>query len=166
MKRLRVVPSVAMGVAMVALSAAMGPCCAANPQPLPWTSSHKNPAVKKAYDEEFKSDVMKEPMYLPGLPLYSGPHKLISGITFPKVKGGATVNMRFSTTDDANAVLNFYRGVFMQLPWQIDRAGSVGRSLAARDAKGHIAGVTVFQSKRKGNAYHTEFIVIYKHAEI
>jgi hypothetical protein len=150
---------------IILLQAGAAPLAAAGSQPLPWNSSHKNPEVKKAYDEEFKTDVMKEPMYLPGLPLYTGKTKFLSGISFPKVKGGATVNMRFSTTDDADTVLNWYRGILSQKPWQMDRGGSVGRSLAARDSKGHIGAVTVFQSRRKGKEWHTEYIVIYKHSE-
>jgi hypothetical protein len=148
---------------VILLQTCAAPLAAAGSQPLPWNVSHKNPSVKKAYDEEFKTDVMKEPMYLPGLPLYPGKTKFLSGISFPKVKGGATVNMRFSTTDNADSVLNFYRSVLSQKPWQMDRAGSVGRSLAARDTQGHIGGVTVFQSRRKGKEWNTEYIVIYKH---
>ena len=131
----------------------------------PWANSHKNPTVKKAYDEEYHTDRMRVPIDLPNLPLYSGKSTFISGITFPRVKGGATINMRFATTDESQTVLNFYRSIFSQLPWTLDRAATVGTTIAALDSQGHIGEVTVLQSYKKGKQWHTEFIVLYKHTK-
>lgn len=110
----------------VSISLIVTPALAADKQsPSPASQPNKTSAQKlqgqtedeREYAAEYQFRVLKEPVSLPNLPAYTGQAKFLSGLSYPNVKDGATIGLRFAVREDPSAVLGWYKEAFRGYQW-------------------------------------------------
>lgn len=79
--------------------------------------SSAQPQEESELAAEYQFQVLKEPVGLPNLPNYTGQAKFISGLSYPKVKDGATIGLRFAVREEPALVLNWYKEAFRGYQW-------------------------------------------------
>lgn len=90
----------------------------------PSSGAHSSPAPnspmrqRNTDNPEFKAEHLSKPIDVADMPLYSGKNvKFVTGTAFPKVKGGSSITMEFSTADQPKQVLEWYTATLRQYGW-------------------------------------------------
>ena len=94
------------------------PSHSVSPQPTQTTRTQNEEATSEL-QTEYKHQVLKEPVSLPDLPAYTGQSKFIFGISYPGVKSGASIGLRFCVKEDAAQVIDWYRTALHGYKWTV-----------------------------------------------
>ncbi len=89
-------------------------------------------------------EMLKSPVSLPDLPVFSGETKFIGGQRISTMTGRAVYHMMFFAQDDPQAVLKFYKNALVMNRWNLSSEDA--NSISAEHNNGHKCTITVSEA--------------------
>ncbi len=103
-------------------------------------------------------ELLRQPMNLPNLPMYTGKAHFIKGLMYPNKPGGAAIELHYVVTEDPQSVMSWYSGALDSYQWKSKKAHNECLIRATRGDNGVVVKVT--PTRKKG--YRSELQISYK----
>jgi hypothetical protein len=115
--------------------------------------TYKAPAKPKAYrpstaNQEYKTEYLKAPVELPGVPTYSGTRVTFErGFRYPNPRSGERIGLSYLALEDEQTILGWYRQALPMYKWKMTTHNS-DASLVAGTLNGNTVSIRVGRSPR------------------
>ena len=91
--------------------------------------------------------LLKQPMSLPDLPMYTGRSKFKDGLMYPNKPGGPAITLRYLAVEEPAVVLDWYDQALKNYQWKIDKHPLSSSSISAKRGSNGVV-VRVTESKQ------------------
>jgi hypothetical protein len=144
----------------IILSGMLAGACAADSTPI---QHEAGPTAKpRVYrpptaNQEYKTEVLKAPVELPGVPTYSGQRVTFErGFRYPNPRSGMRIGLNYLAMEDEGTIVNWYRQALPMYKWKMSPNGS-DPSLVAGTLNGNTVSIRVGRSPRAD--FRSEIVV-------
>jgi hypothetical protein len=100
-------------------------------------------------DREYASEILTQPVDIPGVPPFTGRSKFLSGLRYPNDRLGYRIGLTYAATEDENQVLEWYKTSLTAYSWKLldispdaktITAVKDGNTFTVRISPNHVAG--------------------------
>lgn len=70
-------------------------------------------------DREYACENLTQPVDIPGVPMFTGRSKFLSGLRYPNDRSGYRIGMTYAATEDEMQVLEWYKTALTTYSWKL-----------------------------------------------
>lgn len=110
-------------------------------------------------DREYACENLTQPVEIPGVPMFTGKAKFLSGLRYPNDRSGYRIGLTYAATEDEGQVMDWYRSALGTYSWKLLPFAPDGKTLTAvKD--GNTFTVRISPNKIPG--YRTVMVLSFK----
>lgn len=112
-------------------------------------------------DREYACESLSQPVELPGIPMFTGKAKFLSGLRYPNDHTGYRIGLTYAATEDEGQVMDWYRTALSTYSWKLLDIAQDGKTLTAvKDGNTF----TLRMSPNRYPGYRTTMVLSFKAA--
>jgi hypothetical protein len=70
-------------------------------------------------DREYASENLTQPVDIPGVPIFTGKSKFLSGLRYPNDRSGYRIGLTYAVAEDETQVLDWYKSSLATYSWKL-----------------------------------------------